>query len=66
MFTPLLQLILYFFLGGTRIRKVALKVMLKNIEKKQSGTLQEDITAELKFREDMKGHKNVLVFDRYW
>lgn len=48
---------------GNYLRKVALKIMLKV---KHQGTQQEDITAEIKFREDMKGHSNILVFDHYW
>lgn len=40
--------------------------MLKAVEKKHRGTLQEDMTAELRFKEDMEGHPNILVFDHYW
>lgn len=53
-------------LNGSRIRTVAIKIMLKALERKQQGQLQEDIYAELKYHEDMAGHPNVLVLSDSW
>lgn len=52
--------------GGEPIRKVALKVMSKDVESRNSGQMQENAWAEIKFRNRMEGHKNILVFDISW
>eukprot|EP00923_Selenidium_pygospionis_P000597 GHVN01000967.1.p1 GENE.GHVN01000967.1~~GHVN01000967.1.p1 ORF type:complete len:367 (+),score=67.51 GHVN01000967.1:935-2035(+) len=51
---------------GHHLRKVAVKVMLRELERRNRGTLQEDILAELKFFSHMEGHQNILVFDETW
>eukprot|EP01053_Blabericola_migrator_P011616 Blabericola_migrator_1__11615@NODE_698_length_6826_cov_185_661340_g507_i0_p1_GENE_NODE_698_length_6826_cov_185_661340_g507_i0NODE_698_length_6826_cov_185_661340_g507_i0_p1_ORF_typecomplete_len616_score63_67Pkinase/PF00069_25/2_4e39Pkinase_Tyr/PF07714_17/1_9e20Kinaselike/PF14531_6/3_5e05Kdo/PF06293_14/0_0002_NODE_698_length_6826_cov_185_661340_g507_i036315478 len=47
-------------------RKVALKIMLRDLEIQHRDSLQEDITAEFKFEEAMKGHPNVLTYVDLW
>ena len=52
--------------NGVKRRVVAVKIMLKALERKQKGQLQEDIHAELKYHKDMAGHPNVLTLSDSW
>lgn len=47
-------------------RRVALKIMLRDLEIQHRDSLQEDITAEFKFKNEMRGHPNVLAYDELW
>lgn len=44
-------------------RRVALKVMSLELNKQNRETLQEDAFSELRFHSQMKGHRNVLVYE---
>eukprot|EP01056_Protomagalhaensia_sp_Gyna25_P000549 Protomagalhaensia_sp_Gyna_25__548@NODE_1258_length_2013_cov_157_623100_g1002_i0_p1_GENE_NODE_1258_length_2013_cov_157_623100_g1002_i0NODE_1258_length_2013_cov_157_623100_g1002_i0_p1_ORF_typecomplete_len534_score55_30Pkinase/PF00069_25/6_7e39Pkinase_Tyr/PF07714_17/5_1e20Kdo/PF06293_14/6_4e06Kinaselike/PF14531_6/1_5e05Pkinase_fungal/PF17667_1/0_18_NODE_1258_length_2013_cov_157_623100_g1002_i03391940 len=48
------------------VKKVALKIMLRDLEIQHRDSLQEDITAEFKFKNEMRGHPNVLAYDELW
>lgn len=49
-----------------RGRPVAIKMMVRHLVATHKGETQEDMTAEIRFRDAMHGHPNVLTHDLHW
>lgn len=54
--------------GGTWLRRrdVAIKMLVRQLVIEHKGETQEDILAEVNFRDKMTGHPNVLTYDLCW